>query len=165
MHDLNFDDSSQGSLLRHQEHLGNRLSTVTLKVILAVIAVYLFLCGFIFATCILMSNSNLSPETSIDFIHHPARSILLIVCITVPFALMLMVGRGGFWAWVCLRFFAGVLTIFGIYALLAPHGHFEGFTGAGSLRRGSGIVYAASSIVVLLITTIPGLRQRFNEGL
>ncbi len=41
------------------------------KILLALIAVYLFLWGFVFAVCVGMSNADLSPEVSLDFMGHP----------------------------------------------------------------------------------------------
>ncbi len=140
-------------------------SPIMAKILLTLIALYLFLWGFVFAVCVGMSNADLSPEVSLDFGGHPIRSILLIVLVVIPFLLMVTVGRGTKWAWTGLRLFAGALAIFGIYSVLTPHGWFQALTGTGTIRHGSSIVYAASSIAILGITVIPGLRRRFADGL
>ncbi|MEW6437434.1 MAG: hypothetical protein AB1508_09760 [Pseudomonadota bacterium] len=149
----------------NQEYADARLSPATIKALIAIIAVYLFFCGFIFAVCVFMSNADMSPEISLDLPHHPVKSILLVALVAIPFLLMVAIGRGGKWTWLGLRLFAIVVMTAGIYAMAIPHGLLEGFTGVGGLREGMGLVYAASSALVVLIAAIPGLRQRLAEGL
>jgi hypothetical protein len=137
------------------------MSGTVLNIIRAFFALYLFLCGFVLATCVFMSNSDLSPEVSIDFAHHPIRSILLIALIAAPFVLMAAAGRGAPLGWLGLRAFAACVAAVGVYCILSNGGLFEAFAGAGSLRHGAGTVYAASSALVLAVSFTPGLRQRF----
>jgi hypothetical protein len=51
----------------------------------------------------------------------------------------------------------------GIYAASTPHGLFEAISGDGSLRHYTGLVYAGSSVLVLAIAAIPGLRRRLAD--
>jgi hypothetical protein len=149
----------------NQECAEARLSPAAIKVLIAIIAVYLFLCGFIFAVCVFMSNADMSPEISLDLLHHPVKSVLLVALVAVPFFLMVAIGKGGKWTWLGLRLFALIVMMAGFYAMLTPHGLLKGFTGVGGLRNGMGLVYATSSALVVLIAAIPGLRQRLAEGL
>jgi hypothetical protein len=137
------------------------MSGTVLKIIRALFALYLFLCGFILSTCVFMSNADLSPEVSLDLIHRPIRSLLLIALVAAPFVLMASVGRGALWSWLGLRVFAACVAAVGVYCALSNGGLFEAFAGDGSLRHGAGTVYAASSALVLAVSFTPGLRQRF----
>jgi hypothetical protein len=145
-----------------RERAGDQLPNVLLKIILVYISVYLFLCGFVLATCVFMSNADDSPEVSLNFGQHPIRSIMLLVA--VPLLLMIRFGLGGARVWLCLRLFAGAVAAIGVYAILTPNGMLQAFTADGSIRFGTGIVYAISSVIVLLLSAIPGLRQRLAAG-
>lgn len=149
---------------RLREPGGTQRSTVILKALVLLMGLYLFLCGFVLSVCVFMSNSDLSPEISLDFGHHPVKSILLMVLVAIPFVLMVVMGRAGVWGWICLRLFAATVAIVGAYALIAPNGALQGLTGTDDLRHGTGIVYIVSSLIVLLISVIPGLRRRIAEG-
>jgi hypothetical protein len=151
--------------MRRAESEKTQLSGLAVKASIGIVVIYLYLCGFVFAICVLMSNADTSPEMSLDPIRHPLKSVALIATFALPFLLMTMVGRGGRWTWLGLRLFAGAVAAVGVYATLVPRGLFEGITGTGSLRQGSGLVYALSSIAVLLITAIPGLRQQLADGI
>jgi hypothetical protein len=80
----------------------------------ALFAIYLFLCGFILAICVFVSNADWSPEIRLDLIHHPISSILLIVLVVVPFVLMATIRRGARWSWLGMRVIAAGVTAFGI---------------------------------------------------
>jgi hypothetical protein len=147
-----------------RERAGDQLPNVLLKIILVYISVYLFLCGFVLATCVFMSNADDSPEVSLNFGQHPIRSIMLLVLVAVPLLLMIRFGLGGARVWLCLRLFAGAVAAIGVYAILTPNGMLQAFTADGSIRFGTGIVYAISSVIVLLLSAIPGLRQRLAAG-
>jgi hypothetical protein len=140
------------------------LPDAIIKPLVLAVGVYLFLFGFIFAACVFMSNDDLSPEISLDFIHRPIKSILLLALVAAPFVLMMAVGRGGRFAWFGLQLFAIAMAAVGIYAASTSHGLFEAISGDGSLRHYTGLVYAGSSVLVLAITAIPGLRRRVADG-
>jgi hypothetical protein len=137
------------------------MSSTVLKIILALFAVYLFLCGFILAVCVFMSNADLSPEISLDLTHHPLRSVLLVLLVALPFVLMTAIGRGAWWSWLGFRLFSACVAAVGVYCILSNDGLFEAFAGDGALRHGAGMVYAVSSASVLAISFTPRLRQRF----
>jgi hypothetical protein len=140
------------------------MSSTVLKFILVLFGLYLFLCGFILAVCVFMSNSTTSPEISLS-LHRPLKSTLLSALVAAPFVLMVLVGRGGRWSWIGLRVFSATVAGVGVYCILSDGGLFEAFAGTGSLRHGTGIVYAVSSALVLAASFTPGLRQRFAGGI
>src|SRR6202000_1956184 len=93
--------------------------------------------------CVFMSNAELSPEISLDLVHRPLKSVLLIALVALPFILMTTVGRGARWSWLGLRLFSTCVAAVGVYCILSSRGWFEAFAGAGALRHGAGAVYAA----------------------
>jgi hypothetical protein len=137
---------------------------MVLKTCQALFSIYLFLCGFLLAICVFMSSSDLSPELSLDLIHHPLRSILEIVVVFVPFVLIATVGVGGRWSWVAFRAIATGVVAFGIHLIVSNSGTSGALTGDEGLMRGTGWVIAISSILILAVSFKPGLRQRFIDG-
>jgi hypothetical protein len=137
---------------------------MVLKICQAIFAIYLFLCGFILAICVFMSNSDLSPEISLDLVHHPLRSILEIVLVVVPFVLIATVGTGGRWSWLAMRAIAAGVAALGLDWIMSNSGASSVFSGDEALMRGTGWVFAISSILVLAVSFTPGLRRRFING-
>jgi hypothetical protein len=134
-----------------------------LKICQALFAVYLFLCGFILAICVFMSNSDLSPGISLDLIHHPLRSILELVLVVVPFVLIATVGAGGRWSWLAMRAIAAGVAALGIRWIVSNSGVPAVPAGDEALMRGTGWVFALASLLILAVSLMPGLRQRFID--
>jgi hypothetical protein len=112
-----------------------------------------------------MSSPKLSPEVSLDLVHRPLKSFLLIALVALPFILMTAVGRGARWSWLGLRLLSACVVTVGVYCILSNHGRFEAFAGTGALCHGAGMVYAVSSACVLAISFTPRLRERFANGM
>ncbi len=125
-----------------------RLNRVADTGITVIIAIYAFLVGFILATCVFMSNAELSPEVSLS-ISHPLRSIGLLALVAWPFATMLAADQDAPRGMVLLVPLCLCVAGVGAVCATTDRGAFEAFSSVGALRHGAGEVYLATSLFVL----------------
>ncbi len=130
---------------------------------MAYVATCLFLYLFVLTICVFMSSDDLSPEIALSTAQ-PVRSGLELAWVFGSLLAWVAFLRVTRWGWSFAMLVGVAMLGFGLYCMARPEGHLQAFSGDGTLRQWTGLVYAVLAAGVVAVLNIPSVRREFWLG-